>query len=137
MATADPDPAAIQTQLAAAAEGLVYISEGEAPFRPVLVPGPAASAQEALRALLKLPDGAAIETRTLERFFAHLTDRADPNDPIAQALVPRYRQLMETLRRLLPDVGVYRVGTAEIACYLIGRADDGSFPGLRTTAYES
>lgn len=137
MPAATPHPAAIQDQLAAAADGLVYLSEGEAPFQPVHVPGPAASAQEALRAFLKLPDGAAIETRTLDRFFAHLTDRADPNDPGAQALVPRYRHLMETLRTLIPDVAVYRVGTAEIACYLIGRADDGSFPGLRTTAYES
>jgi histidine triad (HIT) family protein len=134
---AAPDPADIPARLADAADGLLYISEGEAPFQPVRIPGPAASAEEALRAFLKLPDGAAIETRTLERFFAHLTDRADPNDPAAQALVPRYRQLIETLRQLLPDIAVYRVGTAEIACYLIGRADDGSFPGLQTTAYES
>jgi hypothetical protein len=134
---ATPDPAAIPARLADAADGLLYISEGEAPFRPVRVPGPAASAEEALRAFLKLPEGAAIETRTLDRFFAHLTDRADPNDPAAQALVPRYRQLIETLRQLVPDVAVYRVGTAEIACYLIGRAEDGSFPGLQTTAYES
>jgi hypothetical protein len=134
--TAAPD-AYLQSQLLAASEGLVYLSEGEAPFRPVRVPGPAASAEEALRAFLKLPADAAIETRSVERFFAHLTDRADPNDPGAQALVPRYRQLMETLRQLLPDVCAYRVGTGEIACYLIGHAADGSFPGLQTTAYES
>jgi hypothetical protein len=134
---ATPDPAAIQAELAAAAEGLLYISEGEAPFRPVLIPGPAASAPEALRAFLGLPDDAAIETRTVERFFSHLTDRADPNDPAAQALVPRYRHLIETVRRLLPDAAVHRVGATEIACYLIGRADDGSYPGLQTTAYES
>lgn len=127
----------VPRQILAASKGLLYLSEGEAPFQPVRIPGPAASALEALRAFLALPDGAAIETRSLERFFAHLTDRADPNDPTAQALVPRYRHLMDVLRKALPDVCVYRVGTVEIACYLIGRAADGSFVGLRTTAYES
>jgi hypothetical protein len=130
-------PDEVEARLAKASDGLVYLSEGEAPFRPVRVPGVAASAPEALRAFLKLPSDAPIEERTLERFFAHLTDRADPGDPGLQALVPRYRQLMETLRRLIPDVRVYRVGTGEIDCYLIGRAPDGSFAGLRTTAYES
>jgi hypothetical protein len=130
-------PAAVPPRLLAASRGLLYLSEGEAPFQPVRIPGPAASAPEALRAFLKLPADASIETRSLERFFAHLTDRADPNDPGAQALVPRYRHLMETLRKVLPDVCVYRVGKVEIACYLIGRASDGSFVGLQTTAYES
>ncbi|HEY0094158.1 MAG TPA: nuclease A inhibitor family protein [Archangium sp.] len=108
-------------RLEQAAAGLVYTSEGDAPFEWV--------------ELAEAPGGA--REVTLERFFAGHIEESDPNDPASQALVERYRSLRETLRETFPDIRVFRVGEVEIRCYLVGRAPGGGLAGLATTAWES
>lgn len=132
-----PSPALRET-LEHASEGLLYLSEGEAPFAFVELPTPASPlTPESFRSLLGAPADAPVAETTLDNFFRPMIEGVDPADAAVQALVPRYRALKETLAQALPDVRVFRVGTVEISCYLVGTAPDGALAGLATTAYET
>lgn len=114
-----------RTRLERAAEGLVYLSEGDAPFQYVEF------------AALPAPAGARVEEVTLERFFRGHIEEVDPSDATSVALRDRYAALRDTIREVLPDVRVYRVGEVEIRCYLVGSAPGGGLAGLMTTAWET
>jgi hypothetical protein len=116
----------LRRRLEGAAAGLVYLSEGEAPFAYV----------EPTEAELH-PDGARVEEVSLDRFFAGHIEESDPNDPVAQAHVERFRALKQALRESLEDVRVLRVGEVEIRCFIVGRTASGDLAGLATTAWES
>lgn len=129
----------LESLLEAAAEGLVYSSEGDAPFEYVEFRrrGDDAVTPETLRILAALPPDVPIGETTLERFFAGHIEESDPEDPEARRLVDRYRDLRELLRHALTDVRVFRAGTVEIRVYLIGRHGDDVIAGLKTTAWET
>lgn len=129
----------LKARLEAAAGGLFYTSEGDAPFEYVelgTADGSALTA-ESFGRLAGVAPGVRVEEVTLERFFEGHIEASDPADPQGLALRDRYRALRETLRGSLADVRVFRVGEVEIRCYLVGRADDNAIVGLATTAWET
>ena len=126
----------MRERLERAAAGLLYTSEGDAPFEWVELAGNDLT-PDGFRALVAAAPGTRVEEVSLDRFFAGHIEGSDPGDPAAQALVERYRALRETLRAVLPDVRVIRVGEVEIRCYLVGRAPGGGLAGLATTALET
>lgn len=136
------DPAELRSALEAAARGLVFSSESDRPFEFYAAPAPAspsggAITAEQFAALLGAPPQTPVGERELDAFFARHLELSDPYDTRAQELRPRYEQLKETLRALLRDVRVFRVGTIEVRCYVVGRAADGTLAGLVTTAIET
>lgn len=131
---------ALRRRLEEAADGLVYTSESDRPFEWVCFPGAGAlwpmSAGE-FAALVGAALGAPVEERTLEHFFERHTDNVDPYDTESRKLRPRYRHLRDTLRQALAEVRVFRVGTVEIDCYVVGGDGEGNVAGLRTVAIET
>lgn len=125
-----------RARLEAAAQGLVYLSEGDAPFEFVEL-GPADALTPQSFAALAGSPGAPVEEVTLDRFFAGHVEESDPDDPTAQSLVPRYRALRDALRESLSEVRVFRVGRMELRCYAVGRTSAGTVAGLVTTAWET
>lgn len=130
--------AALRERLEAAADGLLFLSEMDAPFEYVELPGiPAGEVTpEAVASALGSP-GAHVETRSLDDFLAGHIDQADPADPVAQENVPRFRALKAALTEILSDVQVFRVGEVEVRYYAIGRTEDGRVAGLTTCALET
>lgn len=125
-----------RARLEAAAEGLVYLSEGDAPFEFVELGAADALTPESFAVLAGAP-GAPVEEISLDRFFAGHIEASDPGDPTAQSLVPRYRALRDALRETLADVRVFRLGRLELRCYAVGRTPAGTVAGLVTTAWET
>ncbi|MBD0319044.1 MAG: nuclease A inhibitor family protein [Gemmatimonadetes bacterium] len=125
-----------RARLEAAAEGLVYLSEGDAPFEFVELGAAGTLTPESFAALAGSP-GAPVEEVPLDRFFAGHIEESDPGDPTAQSLVPRYRALRDALRETLSDVRVFRIGEMELRCYTVGRTPAGTIAGLVTTAWET
>ena len=78
-----------------------------------------------------------IEEKTLDDFLMRHIETSDPYDTRAQEIRPRYERLKHVLQRELPDVRVYRVGTVEVACYIVGTHKSGTILGLRTVAIET
>jgi hypothetical protein len=138
---ADPgdEATAIRRRLDRAADGLLYTSESDYPFEyffhPAAVEG--ALTPETFRLALALPPDAAVEERSIDEFFARHIERADPNDPVAQALVPRYRHLKRTVERTVAGPRVFRVGAILIRCYVVGTDERGNVVGLTTFAVET
>jgi hypothetical protein len=135
-----PSDSTLQQQLEAAADGLVYSSEGDHPFAFVALGAPpphGPPSADWVAARLGVPAGTPVRERSLDRFLAHHLDATDPWDDRAQALRPRYERLVALLRVRLVDVRVFCVGEVRIDCYLVGRADDGGLVGLHTVAIET
>jgi hypothetical protein len=126
-------------QLERAAEGLLFMSESDHPFTYVRHLGPASSplTVEAFRTAVGVPPDVPVEVVSLDEFLARHIERVDPADPVAVALVPRYRQLRETLRRVVRAPRVYRVGRIAITCYLVGTDASDDVVGLTTVAIET
>jgi len=139
IAQVEADP---QLAIMAAAEGLLYTSESDYPFTYFTHAMPRGSASVAptvaqLRAMLAIPASTPVEIITLDKFFERHIERADPADAVAQALIPRYVALRETLRASLYEVQVYRVGTIAIECYVVGLDENGDLAGLTTISIET
>ncbi|HWJ23768.1 MAG TPA: nuclease A inhibitor family protein [Gemmatimonadaceae bacterium] len=133
-----------RARLERAVAGLVYSSEGDAPFTYVELAPPGAVAEPVSPALVArlagAPAGSRLEERTLDAFLARHRGRVDPADAAAQALRPRYDALAAVLRETLADPRAVRVvvpGRAEVRCYVVGRDARGAIAGLATTAIET
>ena len=133
------DSASTRSRLERAAEGLLYTSESDAPFDYVFYAAAAdvPLSEAAFRAAAGVPADSVVEERTLVDFFARHIERADPADPVAVALVPRYRALRRALRSSARGVRVFRVGRIAIRCYVVGVDARGNVVGLATTAVET
>ncbi len=130
---------ATRRRLERAAAGLLYTSEADHPFDYVFLDAGARPplTEAAFRAAAGVPADSAVERWTLDEFFARHIERVDPADPVAAALVPRYRALKGVLRSSAAGVRVFRVGRVVIRCYVVGVDARGAVVGLATTAVET
>ncbi len=139
--------APIRAALAAAAQGVRFVSEGEAPFTPVALPAAAAAAPaagaptaDAVRRRFGVAAGEPIAERTLDAFFRYGIEAVDPESAAERDAVPGVRALREAVRRLAPDARAFRVGGGPSVRYLVvGRAADapGALAGVETVGFES
>ena len=129
----------VRQRLEQAAAGLTYTSESDYPFTWYFHAGPIPSPLtiDGFRATLGIPATAGVETRDLDEFFARHIEWVDPYDATAVALVPRYRALRDTIREVLRDPQVFRVGKIAIDCYIVGYDRAGNLVGLTTVAIET
>ena len=148
--------AQIQAAIESAAQGLIYISESEAPFTFVLGSSdPGAPIDEALvRAELAddvdadpgadkpLASLFAME-RTWSDWKAAAHNCSDPNDPVLVELCTRMKSLEATLELNLTDLRVYYFGAngapgdvqgIGVTIAIVGRSPSGTFMGVRTLA---
>ena len=130
----------IRHRLEQAAEGLTYTSESDRPFEPFELAGGAAGwpyGVDEFARRIGAPAGARREESALQRFFAPHIESTDPYDAQTQALRPRYEVLRALLSSSLREVRVFRIGSIEIDCYVVGDAGGGKLSGLHTVAVET
>jgi histidine triad (HIT) family protein len=111
-----------------ASKGLVYTSETDAPLEPFAWEGGGKLTTVRVRELAGAGKGTAVEQTTLADFFGTVPeeDRA------------KFDALAKTLQEQLSGIKVYRVGDeAEKQVYLVGKAPDGRWAGLKTTVVET
>ncbi len=113
--------------LTAAAKGLRYTSDTDAPLEPFAW-NVTDLTDDVLLKQAGAGKGEAVEVDTLDNFF-----RAVPPED-----KPKFDKLAQTLRAQLADVKVYRVGDeAEKTAYIVGKAPSGKWAGLKTTVVET
>jgi hypothetical protein len=121
-----------------ATRGLLYPSETDAPFEVVAWAGETgAPAPARLLALTGHKAGTPVEAVALEDFFGELTQEQDWHGEAEKADVRRYRQLREIIEKRLADAKVYRVGKTRVEIYILGRAPEGGWLGVKTAAVET
>ncbi len=121
-----------------AAAGLTYQSETDAPWRAFHWAGAAGvPTGEAVRRRGRHAAGAPVAEQSLEEFFAPLVaDQKWYGEPERET-ARRYRNLLDTLERLLRDPKVFRIGRRKLVVYVAGVAPGGGWAGLKTTAVET
>ena len=114
--------------LARASKGLRYTSETDAGFEPFAWKDGDKLTDDRLLQLAGAEPGVAVEQTSLDEFF-----RAVPSEDR-----PQFQKLAAALEGLLSGVKVYKVGDeAEKQVYLVGKAPDGRWAGLKTTVVET
>jgi hypothetical protein len=129
----------VLASLADVSAGLLYSSESDRPFEPVMLADPSpthALDLPYLRVLLAVPPDVRCEVRTIDQILARHTHLTDPFDVRTQQIRPRYEALQAIFERQLTDPVALRVGTVEVRVWLLGRAA-GALVGLVTTAIET
>jgi hypothetical protein len=120
---ADP----ILKELQAAAKGLLWPSETDAPIEAFAWPGASGPPDEAaLRVNAEIEEDAPVEQITL----AQLT-KTVPKDSRAD-----FKPLLDALGKL-SGTTVFKVGEVNIAVYVVGRTADGRFAGIKTEVVET
>jgi Nuclease A inhibitor-like protein len=124
--------------LKAATDGLLYMSETDEPFELVHWHSSEPNLTSAsLRKHIGKSSSAPVEEVDLEEFFQDLIEDQDWHDEKAKRAVQQYRQLLVVLKQNLADLKVFKIGEVQIDIYLIGRATDGDWAGIKTAAIET
>lgn len=117
-------------------EGLLFISESEASLHVVQLPA-AADLLAAIRAA-HAPADQPLREQPLEEIFFERVAPSEGSGEIDIRQAPAYAALLAWLRTQLRDARAVRVGAgAPQELYLIGRAPDGSWLGVRTTTVDT
>jgi hypothetical protein len=124
MAKANP----ILKELKAAAKGLLFPSETDAPIEAFAWPGGDAPPDEAaVRTNAKVPADKPVEQMTL----------ADLANAIPEESRGDFLPLFGLLGHHLSGTTVFRVGEINIDVYVVGRTTDGQYAGVKTKMVET
>lgn len=130
-------PEALLRRLSAAADGLLYPSETDAPFVPFAWETMRDFSIDKLLLATRHNRNTPVDGMELDDFFApveHVEEWFDDNE---RETAERFALLHDTLDEVLTDVSVYRVGTVDISVYIIGKTADGYFAGVSTKIVET
>lgn len=129
--------ASVLQQLTAAVEGLVWMSETDAPFEVKLwtEPGPAFTAEQVVQHA-QLPPETPVEVLSLEAFLAPVLQSLS-SDPVTIVTASRFEALQQILSQVLNQIQVYRCGEVELEIYILGHFQDNDWVVLHTTAVET
>lgn len=128
---------AITTQLKQASEGLLFISETDAPFEVIQWQTQGELTPAKLLQLTEHPPDAPVEIVSVDEFFDTHTAEEDWHDQEERETVKRFQNLVSVLKQNLSQLQVYRIGSVEIDAYIIGMTDDGELAGLSTKVVET
>lgn len=127
----------IVTQLKQASEGLLFLSETDAPFEVIHWQTQEQLTPAKLLQLTEHPPDAPVELRTVDDFFAIATQEEDWHDEEERETVKRFQNLVSVLKQNLSQLQVFRVGSIEIDVYIIGVTQNGDWAGLSTKLVET
>jgi histidine triad (HIT) family protein len=132
----DPNDATL-AQLQKLTQGLLFISESDAPLEAVSYAAPGGDLSDAqLLQTLGETDKAEVEKVELTSFLRNHT--ADEGKAGGVSLANRYKALQLYMKQELDGVQVYRVGTGpQVHVYALGRDVAGRLAGFKTVVTES
>jgi hypothetical protein len=111
-----------------ASKGLAFPSETDAPLKPFLWKDGGELSEERLLQLAGADPGTPLEETTLDGFF-----RAVPKEDQS-----KFEKLLKVLHEQLSGVKVYKLGEEpEKPVYVVGKATDGQWAGVKTTVVET
>lgn len=110
-----------------AVSGLLFPSESDFPLVPFV---------------WKLPDegfsGAEnIDVVEFDQFFSGVCDEQEWFGEEERQIAARFRKLANLLKEHLTELQVFRVGITDIDVFVVGKADDGNFVGMKTHLVET
>lgn len=129
----------IKDQLQKASEGLLFMSESEAPFEVFLWESKDNSVLDAEAIVQKTnhPQDTPVEVVDIDSFFKVATTEQEWQEPEERETVKKFQTLVETLKHNLSDLKVYRLGHRNIDVYIVGKTPTCDYAGLFTKVVET
>jgi hypothetical protein len=127
----------LQQQLIEAARGLVVMSESDYPVEVVRWQNVSDLTPAYLRALTGEDASTPVEVVSAAEVFRAATSEPDWKGAEEVATARRFQNLLRLLGEQLRDVKAYRVGTVNVAVYVVGRSPDGNWLGVSTRVVET
>lgn len=131
------EPAELLSTLQQATTGLQWLSESDYPFEVVHWQDLPTLTPDRLRQLIHQPADATVEIQDLDSFFEVATQNQDWHSADDRAVVQRYQALVKTLKQLLTNPQVYRIGEVEIEILILGKTGQDCYSGVSTRAIET
>jgi hypothetical protein len=122
-----PDPTA--KKLRDAVDGLLYLSEQDAPFEVIEWEEKGKLTADRIRELGQHPKRAPVKQSDFHEFIKPLTEEQDWYEDEEKQRVKKYKQLLAVFDKELTDPTVFRVGKEKATYYLLGRAKSGKWVG--------
>lgn len=121
-----------------AAEGLSYQSETDSPWETFAWPTAQGEPSGAgVRQQAKEKKNAPLTEQSVDEFFAPLIAEQGWYGDEERAAMTKYRTLLDTVKRVLKNPKVVRIGNRKVAVYIVGGAKEGGWAGLKTTSVET
>ena len=131
-------PSETARALEQATAGLTYESETDAPWEAFHWPGATGAPSPAgVKKQGKHKATAPATGQTVDEFFGPLIQEQDWYGDEEKKVAARYRTLLDTVKTVLTDPKVVKVGGRKATVYVVGAAKDGGWAGAKTTAVET
>lgn len=128
--------ASLEIGIKDACEGLIYVSETDAPVTIFTTPAGLKSRDEILQYA-----GANADTPVREvpfaAWFGQVTAMKEWFGEAEKSRAKKFLELQKLLEEGLTSLRVYRVGTIRIDIYIVGESADGRIIGVKTLAVET
>ena len=124
-------------RIAAACEGLIYVSETNAPVVPFASSAAAEITREAILHESGRDANEPVEIITFNDLFDRLTAIKDWFGDRERQRAHRYLELKDLLVASLTELKVFRVGAVRIDIFVVGVDKNGCVMGVTTTAVET
>lgn len=127
----------LSTTLATACEGLIYISEADAPVTPFYGSIAEAVTGETILQQANIPGDSPVSELSLDAFFGRLTEIRDWYGDTEKQRAKKFSELQKLLGENLRDPKVFRVGTVQVDIFAVGIDSEGNLTGVTTKAVET
>jgi uncharacterized protein (DUF2267 family) len=127
----------IATQLKQVSNGLLFLSESDAPFEVISWQTQGELTPAKLLQLTNHPPDAPVKVVSVDDFFARATQEEDWHDQEERETVKQFQNLVSVLKQNLSQLQVYRVGNTNIDPYIVGMTPSGDWTGLSTKLVET
>jgi hypothetical protein len=127
----------IVAQLKQASQGLLFLSETDAPFEVIHWQTQEQLTPAKLLQLTEHSPDAPVELQTVDEFFAIATQEEDWHDEEERETVKLFQNLVSVLKQNLSQLQVFRVGSINIDVYIVGVTPGGELAGLSTKLVET
>jgi hypothetical protein len=127
----------IVQKVRAATDGLLFMSESDYPFEVFQWSETATITPDFLKSLSGLPADTPVETRTVDDLFKAAVKEYEGQSEQGRSTAARFRNLVTLIKDNLTEPVVYRLGTINIAVYIVGKTSSGEWIGLSTRVVET
>ena len=122
-------------------KGLIYTSEADFAVKPFLWTkqevGDEPLTPDKVKTLLKIKPSEAVETITLEAFFAPVVTIEDWFGDEEKQTAKQFQTLADNLRSNLTEISVYKIGTAKKTVVVVGKTQECDYAGVTTKVVET
>jgi hypothetical protein len=129
--------AGLSATLVTACEGLIYISEMDAPVTPFFGSEAETITGETILQQANLPGDSPVTELSLDAFFGRLTEIRDWYGDAEKLRAKKFSELQKLLGENLSDPKVFRVGRVQVDIFAVGIDKDGHLAGVTTKAVET